>query len=50
MPIIDVAALNKVYPIALKEPGFKGTLKHFFRRKYRYVEAVKKVSFQIEPG
>lgn len=50
MPIIDVHALKKVYPVAVKEPGFKGTLQHFFRRKYRNVEAVRQVSFQIEPG
>lgn len=50
MPIIDVNALKKVYPIAIKEPGFKGTLNHFFRRQYRHIEAVRQVSFQIEPG
>lgn len=50
MPIIDVHALKKVYPVAIKEPGLKGTLQHFFRRTYRNVEAVRDVSFQIEPG
>jgi len=50
MPIIDVHALKKVYPVAIKEPGFKGTLRHFFHRTYRNVEAVRNVSFQIEPG
>lgn len=50
MPIIDVRALSKVYPVAVKEPGLRGTLRHFFRRTYRQVEAVRQVSFQIEPG
>ncbi|MEM6836856.1 MAG: ATP-binding cassette domain-containing protein [Cyanobacteria bacterium P01_C01_bin.120] len=50
MPIIDVNALKKVYPIAIKEPGLVGTLNHFWRRQYRHVEAVRNVSFQIEPG
>ena len=50
MPIIDVQNLGKVYPVALKEPGMKGTLQHFFRRKYKNIEAVKQVSFSIEPG
>ena len=50
MSIIDVQNLSKVYPIAIKEPGLKGTFKHFFRRNYRNIEAVKKVSFSIEPG
>lgn len=50
MSIIIAEDLTKVYPVAVKEPGFAGTVKHFFRRTYRQVEAVKKVSFEIEPG
>ena len=50
MPIIDVRTLKKTYPVAIKTPGLKGTLRHFFRRTYRNVEAVRDVSFQIEPG
>ncbi len=42
--------LGKVYPVAVKEPGLGGTLRHFLKRTYRRVEAVQKVSFQIEPG
>ncbi|NET39252.1 MAG: ATP-binding cassette domain-containing protein [Cyanothece sp. SIO1E1] len=50
MPIIDVQGLTKVYQIAVKEPGLQGTLAHFLRRNYRTVEAVRQVSFQLEPG
>jgi ABC-2 type transport system ATP-binding protein len=50
MPIIAVENLSKVYPVAIKEPGLRGTLTHFFRRTYRSVPAVQSVSFQIEPG
>ncbi|MEZ2239015.1 ATP-binding cassette domain-containing protein [Microcoleus sp.] len=50
MPIILVEDLSKVYPIAIKEPGLKGTLQHFFKRTYRNVKAVEGVSFSIEPG
>ncbi|MGI8935497.1 MAG: ABC transporter ATP-binding protein [Phormidesmis sp.] len=50
MPIIDVQNLGKVYPVAVKEPGMKGTLRHFFRRTYRNIEAVKQVSFDIGAG
>lgn len=50
IPIIEVQDLGKVYPVAIKEPGLKGTLRHFFRRTYRKIEAVRQVSFQIEPG
>lgn len=50
MSIVIVQDLTKVYPVAIKEPGLKGTLNHFLRRTYRTVEAVKEVTFQIEPG
>ncbi|HIK28380.1 MAG: ATP-binding cassette domain-containing protein [Oscillatoriaceae bacterium SKW80] len=50
MTIIKVENLSKVYPVAVKEPGIKGTLRHFLRRTYREIKAVKGVSFQIEPG
>lgn len=50
MPIILVENLSKVYPVAIKEPGLKGTLRHFFSRTYRNVKAVEGVSFSIEPG
>jgi ABC-2 type transport system ATP-binding protein len=50
MPIILVEDLSKVYPVAIKEPGLQGTLRHFFSRTYRNVKAVDGVSFNIEPG
>ncbi|MEM7771090.1 MAG: ATP-binding cassette domain-containing protein [Cyanobacteria bacterium P01_A01_bin.37] len=50
MPIIEVRNLGKVYPIADKQPGIGGTLSHFFKRTYRMVDAVKDVSFNVEPG
>jgi ABC-2 type transport system ATP-binding protein len=50
MPTIKVHQLSKRYPVAIKDPGLGGTLRHFLRRQYRLVEAVKEVSFSIEPG
>ncbi|NJL68990.1 MAG: ATP-binding cassette domain-containing protein [Richelia sp. CSU_2_1] len=50
MPIILVEDLSKVYPVAIKEPGIQGTLRHFFSRTYRNIKAVEGVSFSIEPG
>jgi ABC-2 type transport system ATP-binding protein len=50
MSIIVVENLSKTYPVAVKEPGIKGTLTHFFRRTYKQVKAVQDVSFFIEPG
>lgn len=50
MTIVLVENLSKAYPVAIKQPGIKGTLTHFFRRKYREVKAVQNVSFSIETG
>jgi ABC-2 type transport system ATP-binding protein len=50
MPAILAKNLTKIYPVAVKEPGLRGTFQHFFRRTYRQVKAVQSVSFQIEPG
>jgi ABC-2 type transport system ATP-binding protein len=48
--IIAVENLSKIYPVAIKQPGLKGTLNHFFKRTYREIKAVSNVSFKIEPG
>jgi ABC-2 type transport system ATP-binding protein len=50
MASIIVDRLSKVYPVAIKEPGLKGTVKHFFQRTYREIKAVQDISFQIEAG
>jgi len=50
MSIIIAEQLGKVYPVAIKEPGFKGTIRHFFQRTYQNIQAVKEVSFKIESG
>lgn len=50
MATIEVQHLSKRYPVAIKQPGFKGTLRHFFRRQYRLVEAVRSLSFSVEAG
>ena len=50
MSAIVVEHLSKTYRIAKKHAGLKATLKHFFNREYRYIEAVKDISFTIEHG
>jgi ABC-2 type transport system ATP-binding protein len=50
MKIIVVENLSKIYPVAVKQPGLKGTLRHFFRRTYREIKAVQDISFQIDAG
>jgi len=50
MTIIVAQNLSKVYSVAVKEPGLKGTLAHFLNRTYRQVKAVQEVSFEIGMG
>lgn len=50
MSIVIVENLSKTYPVAVKEPGMKGTFNHFFRRTYRQIQAVQNVSFYIDTG
>lgn len=49
-PIIHVSNLKKVYMVHKKEPGLKNSIKSIFKREKIEVEAVKGVSFDIEPG
>ncbi len=50
MPIIRVRDLRKVYRVPIKGEGFLSTLKHFFNRQYRDIEAVKGITFAVERG
>ena len=50
MSVIDVKNLSKIYKVSLKQSGFKGTINHFFKRKYRDIVAVKDVCFTINSG
>jgi ABC-2 type transport system ATP-binding protein len=50
MALIQVDQLTKRYQVTAKAAGLGGTLKHFFRRQYRSVEAVRQISFAIQPG
>ena len=49
-PIITVNSLGKSFYTAQKEPGMMGSLRSLVHRKYTKVDAVKNVSFNIEPG
>jgi ABC-2 type transport system ATP-binding protein len=50
MAIVRAHNLSKCFRVADKQPGLGGTLRHFLRRRWRTVEAVREVSFTIEPG
>jgi len=48
--VISVSHLKKYYQVHAKEPGFWGSLKSLFARKYQTVKAVSDISFIVEPG
>ena len=48
--IIQVANLSKSFDISSKDPGLKGTLKHFFKRETKSIEVIKNINFQIKKG
>src|SRR5437870_5597070 len=50
MPIIAADGLSKTYSVFQKKEGFLGALRGLVRRRYKQVQAVDGVSFQIEPG
>ena len=45
--IIQVANLSKSFDISSKEPGLKGTIKHFFKRKTKSVKIIKNISSKM---
>jgi ABC-2 type transport system ATP-binding protein len=50
MPDIRVVDLCKSYHVAVKGPGVAGALRHLVRREHREIQAVRSVSFELEPG
>jgi ABC-2 type transport system ATP-binding protein len=50
MPIIEARGLTKTYKVFQKNPGLRGAVVSLFRRRYKSVQAVRDVSFTIEPG
>jgi len=50
MPQILVEQLAKRYYVAERDPGIAGAVKGIFRRRRRIIDALKDVSFSLEPG
>lgn len=50
MAVISVSHLSKFYKTYQKEPGFIGSVKSLFSRKYETVKAVNDISFKIAEG
>jgi ABC-2 type transport system ATP-binding protein len=48
--VIEVKNLKKHYKVAQKEPGLSGSIKAFFKREYKTVQAVNDISFEINEG
>ena len=48
--IIDVKNLSKSFDISSKEPGLKGTIKHFFKRQKQSLKVIKDISFEVKEG
>ena len=48
--IIEVKNLKKSFDVSSKDPGLRGTLKHFFKRNTKSVEVIKNINFEIKRG
>ena len=48
--IIDIKNLSKSFYISSKEPGLKGTIKHFFKRQTKEKTVVKDINIEIKKG
>lgn len=50
MSFIEVKHINKTFKVPIKSSGKLSTLKTFFNRKYKYIDAIKDISFSIKKG
>jgi ABC-2 type transport system ATP-binding protein len=50
MKAIEVKSLTKTFKVKQKEKGLKGSLKSIIKPKFKMVEAVKGISFEVEEG
>ena len=50
MSIIEARELTKTYRVFQKKEGVLGALRGLYKREYKEVKAVDRVSFEIEPG
>jgi ABC-2 type transport system ATP-binding protein len=49
-PIISVNQLSKTYRVPQREPGLRAALRSLTQPQFQEVEAVKNISFSIQPG
>ena len=48
--IIQVENLSKSFDVSTKQPGLKGTIKHFLKRETKKIKVIKNISFEIKKG
>jgi len=48
--IIEVKGITKSFKISTKDPGLRGTIRHFLKRKNLEKKVVKNVNFEIKEG
>lgn len=48
--MITFQNITKTYKVAKREPGLRAAVKSVGKREYTYIDALKNVSFSIEPG
>ncbi len=49
-PAIIAQSLSKTFRVKVRDPGLAGAVRALFRPRYRKVQAVREVSFEIAPG
>ena len=47
---ISAQSLSKTFRVKVRDPGLAGAVQALFRPRYREVQAVREVSFEIAPG
>ena len=50
MNVIEVKNLSKEFKIKIKEKGLKGSFKSLIKPKYKKIDAVKNINFNVEKG
>lgn len=49
-PIIELRGISKTFKVAKRKSGFRQALKALVKREYIHVEALREISFAIQPG
>ena len=50
MSFIEVKHISKTFKVVQKKNGLRGAIKSFFKREYKYINAIDDVSFSIKKG